>query len=332
MNELQRYYSYLCGRFEKPNTIRTYYYHPKLFLEHINRPLSEITQDDVNNYVQYCFRKKKHNGNAIRFWSIRQFLKWTNTDLTLPSLTPQDAGKLALNKENHERLLKTVENLVPEYRLIFYLLNDAIRRPDEIRTIKTNNLHGDILKYDGKTGIKHCVCSQRLLQAWYEYLRIRSKPNTPEDAEYLLINYYGPYKGTRVKSRSHISRIVKEISLMSCIDVPEGETPNSYLFKRTTITRQLKECSDPKIIQMQAGHSKLSTTMKYNRINDDDIRNYLETLDDKRNVFKGNDSVSNDKSFLSTGVLPQSLNKPLENDSYSFSIISFFESLMGVRL
>lgn len=334
MNVLQRYYDYLCGRFSSKNTIRCYYYHPKKLLEHINKPLSEITQDDVSQYVQYCFRAKKRNGNAIRFWSIRKFFEWANIDLEIPTVSPCDAGKLSLNRENHERLLSTVETLNAEYRLIFYLLNDAIRRPDEIRTLKIGDLHGDILRYNGKTGIKHCVCSQRLLQAWYDYLKMRPQPKTKEDESYLFINSYGPFRGKYLRTRSHVSKAVKEICLIANIDVPDGETTNSYLLKRTTITRQLKKCPDPKIIQVQAGHTKLSTTMKYNRINDDDIRNYLETLDDKRNLFKEKRYQDDGKSFLSTGILPQKLNKPLENDSYSFSVISFsdfFKNLVGVR-
>jgi integrase len=205
-------------------------------------------------------------------------------------MTPIDVGKQAIDEENTDKLLNTVEKLPPLHRLVFYLEYDAIRRPCEIINLKTTNRYGNLLYYKGKTsqktGMNYCVMTERLQQAWDDYLKNRPIPKTPEDNKYLILNEYGQYRGTRLKSRHQLTKIIREIAMYSQINIPNNEHPTNYLIKRTSITRQLKECPDPKIIQLQAGHTELATTMKYNRINEHDIKNYLNNFECKTNVIK----------------------------------------------
>lgn len=85
--------------------------------------------------------------------------------------------------------------------------------------------------------------------------------------------------------------------MYSQIEVPNREKPTNYLVKRTSITRQLKACKDPKIIQIHEGHSKLETTMKYNRINEEDIKEYLDIFEHKSSVTKEKSDISRYKRF-----------------------------------
>jgi len=134
-----------------------------------------------------------------------------------------------------------------------------------------------------------------------------------------------------------LSRIIREIVYEANIDVPMGENPTNYLIKRTSITRQLKECPDPKIIQMQAGHSKLATTMRYNRVSDDDRRKYFGS---KREGYRKNPhvkipEVSEDYVLKTTGDLPQDLNKikggELKDNNTSFSFSVSFYNFFGTE-
>jgi integrase len=135
---------------------------------------------------------------------------------------------------------------------------------------------------DSRNGKKPVYLTERLVQAWVDYEKnVRPLPATPKDDEFLILGEYGQFRGKRLETTTTITRMIKEISMYAQIKIPDGEKPTNYLIKRTSITRQLKQCRDPKIIQLQAGHSKLSTTMKYNRINENDIRNYLRTFEDK---------------------------------------------------
>jgi len=285
MNEiLQEYKDFVWGEHQKNNTREVYYYPIRQWLRWHNKPYNELTQKDIDKYIQYCYDTRKPNTNAVDFWVLRKFIKWTKrTDLRVPTVTPVDAGKQALDEENTEKLLATVETLPALYRLVFYLEYDCIRRPSEIRKLKLTDRYGTILKYDGKRRIGQCVMTERLLQAWDDWLKLRPIPASDEDNQCLLLHEYGAYKGQRYRSNDRISRLIKELSMYAKIDIPDGEGATNYLIKRTSITRQLKECPDPKIIQLQAGHTSLRPTMKYNRVETSDIKNYLDDFELKSN-------------------------------------------------
>jgi integrase len=295
---LKGYEDFVWGNYEKLNTRRVYIDHPKVMLKRIGKQYNDITQQDINKYVQYCYKNKKHNGNAIRFWSIRKFIKWTKRkDLEIPIVNPKDAGKQALTRENFDKIIETLPNLRPLHRVIGYAIIHTIRRPSEIKDILIDNIYGDRLHYKGKTGTKYCIISDHLKQAIQDYKNIeRPIPKTPEDSKYLILSNYGQWKGKHPKTRQLISRIVKEIAMYSKIEIPPEETACAYLFKRTTITEQLDEYP-AKYVQFQAGHIKPETTMKYQRPRDEDIKKYLTTFEHKSKDIKAKRKIRNDKSF-----------------------------------
>lgn len=330
---LQEYKGFVWGRYNKINTRRCYIDHPKVMLKRINKPFDEITQEDIEQYVQYCYNNKKRNGNAIRFWSIRKFITWTKRkDLAIPIVNPTDAGRQALTSEDFDKIIQTLPNLKPIHRVIGYALIDTIRRPNEIKNIKIKNIQEDRLTYDGKTGRKYCIMSERLKQAIREYIEIqRPIPRTPKDDEYLILSDYGYFKGKHPNSRTLVDRIVKEIAMYSKIEIPPDETACAYLLKRTTITEQLDE-HPAKYVQFQAGHIKPETTMKYQRPRDEDIKKHLNIFEHKSEKIKEKRNIDEDKSFLIYRENPQTSNIKIgeiaqegneDNNTFSFSFLSF---------
>jgi len=296
---LKEYMDYVRCNHRKLNTRRTYTDHPRLLLKRINKQFDTITQKDLEEYIQWCYDNRGHNGNAIRFWSIRQFLKWANRkDLHIPIFNPIDAGKRALTTDDFGKIIQTLHNLKPIHRVVGYALIDTIRRPNEIRNIKIKNIQDCKLKYDGKTGIKECTISNRLQKAIQEYIeKERPIPQTPEDDEYLILSDYGQFKGKHPKSRTLVDRIVKEIAMYSKIRLPPEETACSYLLKRTTITEQINMGIPIKYIQLQAGHIKPETTMKYQRPRDEDIKENVDIFEHKSEKINQKLSIDEDKSF-----------------------------------
>jgi integrase len=287
----EQYKDYVRGRYPKERTRENYIDNPRIMLQWLGKTTIDLTQNDISTYYEYCYKTKKINGNALRFWAIKHYLEWASRiDLRVPKISPVDAGKQALNEENLNRLHDAVENLSPLYRLVFYLEIDTLRRPSEIREIKINDRYGNILSYEGKTknhhGRQKCVMTDRLLHAWDDYLKVRPPPKYPTDKDYLILSDYCRHKGKHLTTNTVLTRVIRELSMIAGIDVPFGEHPTNYLIKRTGITRQLKECPDPKIIQIQAGHSNLATTMKYNRVNEKDIENYLRSYEYKNKKTK----------------------------------------------
>ena len=299
---LEQWRDYVCGKYQKKNTRHTYLDHPRVMLRHLDKTTSELTQRDIDRYHEYCYRYRKINGNAIRFWVIREYLTWSHRqDLHVPVISPVDAGKQALDENNTNKLLETIETLSALHRLIFYLENDALRRPSEIRDIKLNDRYGNKLSYLGKTknvhGRQTCIMTERLQRAWDDYRLIRPIPQSETEQEYLILSDYGRYKGKHLETNQALTRIIQELAMTARIEIPFGEKPTNYLIKRTGITRQLKECPDPKLIQMQAGHSTLLTTMKYNRVSEQDLENYLALYEHKDKKIKPKTIIGEDKYF-----------------------------------
>ena len=305
---LMKYRDFVWGKYPKTNTRRTMIDHPTVMVKHIGKPLKDITQGDIDKYVRWCYENRKHNGNVIRFWSIKQCIKWARKNryitrrLRLPKLNPVDAGKQALQSEDVDRLLEAVEKLSPLHRLVTYLCIDALRRPSTIINLKIRDRTGDRLSYEGKTadsiGRQVCTMTERLKKSWDDYIsQIRPIPMTPEDAEYLILSDYGRFKGKRLVTRTMITRIIRETCMFAQVTIPDGEKPTCYLFKRTGITEQLKICPDPKIVMHQAGHTKLDTTMKYNRIREEDIKEHINLFEHKRKRIKEKVNLGEHESF-----------------------------------
>ena len=325
---LDKYKSHVWANHGNINTRRVYTDHPRVFLEYIAKPLYNINQQDVDNYLTEMHKDKYINGNVVRFWSVRKFLQWANlSEIQIPSITPVDAGKKALDENEAQKLLDTIPTLRPLHQLVFYLEYDAIRRPSEVRTIQISDRYRDMLTLDTKTGKKTVIMSQRLIEAWDNYIQHqRPIPLNESEAKYLILIEAPCWKGTHYRYNNGIDRIIKEILMYSNVEIPRGQQACNYLIKRTSITLQLKHCNDPKIIQHQAGHTKLSTTMKYNRLDDEHIRNYLEAFTDKRQVFKRKQEENPDKSFLSnpeTTPTPHNKWTIVQDDDNNSVTISF---------
>lgn len=330
---LQQYQQYVYGRHNNTNTRSVYLTNITKMLEKINKPYNDITQNDIDRYTQIYLETKKKNGNAIRFWAIRKFIRWTGrTDLNIAQVQPADAGKLALNEKETQKILDIIEKMRPQHRLIFYLEYDTIRRPEEIRKLKIADRYQDILSYDGKTGRKKSFMTERLIRSWDEYIeRQRPLPINEEEDRYLLLSDYGQYRGQHLRSKKTISDTIKQICMYAQVEIPQGETPNSYLIKRTTITQHLKDSNDPKIIQLQAGHTNLQTTMKYNRIDDEHMRNYINSWEHKNNHINDKRNIREYKNILETtdtpvdcidkniGVIAKKEKAEDSNLSYTFS-------------
>ncbi|MCK5261508.1 MAG: site-specific integrase [Thermoplasmatales archaeon] len=283
---LKQLRDYVCSNHQSENTRRNYIDNPIRMLKHIGKRYKDITQEDLNKYIQYCYEKYKRNTLSQQFWILKDFIRWTGrTDLSLPKIQPVDSGHTAIDSKEMDKIFAVIEDLSPIHRLVFYLVYDAIRRPMEIMNIKITDRHGDILKYYGKTGntvgVRHCLLTERLQQAWDDYLTVRPEPKSVEDKKVLLLNDRTAYRGRRMLTTSQITHMLREICLFASLEIPDGEKPTAYMFKRTTITQQLLEGADIKLVQFQAGHTRPETTLKYHRINDEDVRKYLRRLEDK---------------------------------------------------
>lgn len=334
--DIIKYEIYLAGKSLSPITRRNYIKTAKNFLKYINKDSEQLTQDDIDQYIRYHIRTHTHNGNATRFRTLKGFFNFLKKDFDIPMLSIKETDKAVLNEEQTQKLFDTVKHMSARHRLIFYLEYDGIRRPREICNLKIHNRNHDILHYNGKTHKDHIILTKRLQCAWDDYVnKERPEPQQPKHAPYLILNINNNpgIRGTHLLTTAPLTRVIKEILFHSNVTVPMGENPTNYLIKRTSITRQLKTCPDPKIIQLQAGHANLNITMRYNKVSDDDRRLYFKDLERLDEDYKSPiHSKSRNSVLKTTGDLPQDLNKIKggelkdNNTSFSFSV-SFFNNI-----
>jgi len=330
---LQRYYETLCGKNLVKETKNYYIKHVKQFLNEV----PDLTEESIQQYVRRSLERYEQNGNVARFFTIQRFLDFAGIDVKLPKVKIIDSGKMALSQEQVQHIFETLPNMSYLHQLVFGLLYFELRRPKEIRNLKIKNRNGDLLRYIGKTyhknGILIEVISQWTQKAWdcyVEFERPEGKNQTEE--EYLILNTCKKYYGKHWISNIPIHTRTHDIQKMSEVIPPGGEHFNPYLIRRTGITHQIKNTHDPKITQVQAGHMNLSTTMRYNRIQENDIREHLSNFEKEvmyqKTSFTPHDEIVN--KTITNRLFPQCLNimENEDNSIFSFSI-SFFQTLFA---
>ncbi|GAG12221.1 unnamed protein product, partial [marine sediment metagenome] len=156
------YEIYLAGKPLNPRTQNNYLKMVKTFLKHTGKTPSELTQEDVNEYVRFCLKNRTHNGNATRFRTLKIFFNYLKKDFDVPMMSIKETDKAVLNDDQTQKLFDIVKHMSARHRLIFYLEYDGIRRPREICDLKLHYRNQDILHYNGKTHKDHIIMTERL--------------------------------------------------------------------------------------------------------------------------------------------------------------------------
>jgi len=330
---LQRYRNYLCGEYRKKNTITNYFNRAKQFYCFVH---GNIDQEHIQQWRIWANNHYRRKNSLIQnIQAINIFLDWSGKPhlrMKIPQI--EDSNEYSLTEKEYEELLIKARQ-DHETHLIIQLL-DHLVRPNDIIQIKQNNRDKDILYLDDtKTGNNHIIMNTVLQHAWDEYLKIRPIP-VPHSQDYLLICNEPKWRGHRYRTTLPIRNRVYELGRQANI----SKRVKPYTIRRTSITLKLDKNSqyfvgDPKLVQMMARHRKLSTTMKYDRKDDNDIRNYHKSLNNI--TTKKPDSKSNDKKYsiyINNSYAPPQHSKQQEeepeNSTWSFSF-SLFSSLLKTQ-
>ena len=277
--ELQRYKDYLCGEYRKTNTIRTAHHCAKKFLEYVDY---NVNKDSIQNWRIDLNKKYKHNTINTKIIWVNKFLDFIGKPgLKQKIIGFKDIPKDTLSQDEIEHLID-ISKEDPELHLIMRLCFDGILRPDEIIKIKISNRvrssdgYDKLYLDDTKTGDNYLIMSKRLQEAWDEYIKIRPTLK-PEYSDYLLICLYRSNKGNAFKTTEPIRRKLRNLTKNAEFD--KHVTP--YTIKNTILTLlQNQESSyfigDIKKAARMARHKDIKTTLKYDCINDNHIKDYFK--------------------------------------------------------
>lgn len=271
---LEKYQQYLQLNYRKKRTAYNYYIFTKLFLQWINKPIDQITKDDMLKWKGYIIHKYMKNGNARRVMSVNHFTKWlSREELKLPVPTPEHSNKIVLSEKELNNYIEA-SNDDPLLHIIALFQIDGLLRPSEFSNLKLSNMDLDNQKFyldDTKTGNNYIILSPRLIEAIQNYRPYRNP--FPKFQDYLIIIPKGKYKGRPpTPCGKFINNQTKNIAKKA--GITKYVAP--YIIKPSSITLDFNKQVNPKIIQRKARHRKIETTLRYDHVSDDMVREYFE--------------------------------------------------------
>lgn len=270
---LIKYRQHLDLNYRKKTTIMNYYYYVRLFLRWINKPLKDVTHEDMLTWKGYLIHSFKKNGNARRVMSVNHFTKWLErTDLKLAVPGQEHSNKIVLSEQELNQYIE-VSKTNPLWHMIALFQIDGLLRPSEFSILKISNMDlGNQTFYldDTKTGNNYIILSPRLVDAIKNYLPFRDPLSEYED--YLVILPDGTYKGKAPQPfGGFIKKQTKKIAQKA--GITKYVAP--YILKPSSITCDFNKQVNPKIIQRKARHSKIETTLQYDHVSDEMVREFF---------------------------------------------------------
>jgi len=324
MDSLQGYMKFLRGEYENKHTREIYQSHVKQFIEHTN---GTINTDTIDEYKAFLNKKyKNRNTRNHKIIAINIFLDWLGrTDLRMKEIGWDYPSEPTLKDKDINKILKRAERN-PELHLITLFLWEGCLRDKTITDIKiTDRIDNKLYLKRTKTGNKTIILSQRMMDAWNNYLEVRPEPK-PEYKEYLFINPYRSHKGEKFQTILPIIKRIKNLAKQCDISIPV--TP--YTIRRTSGTLRQDKFSryyagDVKIVQRLFNHKDVRTTLRYDQRTDYDVERYLESIykHGQPKYKHENCSETTYKEGLDSFSPQLDENEDEDNRSASFSFISF---------
>ena len=289
MDVMEEYQQYLRVKYRNQNTRKNNYKFAKLFLSWVQdekgKTLDQLTPDDTKDYKAYCLETYEVNGNVARLNSINNFLddflKRPELRVTAPRAVP--VNKQILSEKELERYVKSAET--PLEKLIVTYQVDAFLRPGEFGKLRISlhDLDNQILYMDDtKTGNNSVIFTPNMAEAYQGYLRARTQPNDPKHSDYLIIIDRGSHYGRPIteKRGDFIWRHTKQIAARAGFK----RSIYPYLIKPSAITDGFNKKVNPKILQRQARHSRIETTLMYDHTSDEMAKEYFNRAQRHQNI------------------------------------------------
>jgi site-specific recombinase XerC len=176
-------------------------------------------------------------------------------------------------RRDDEIYIKSAET--PLEKLIVTYQVDAFLRPSEFGKLRISlhKIDNQIIYLDDtKTGNNSAIFTPNMMEAYEQYLRDRVQPNNPKHNDYLIIVDKGSRYGKPiVKNRAdYIWRHTKQIAARAGFK----RSVYPYLIKPSAITDGFNKKVNPRILQRQARHSRIETTLMYDHTSDEMTKEY----------------------------------------------------------
>jgi len=251
-------------------TLKLYTLHLKRLLQYLNKPIKEITEDDLFVYLtQYKQVRKVSNVYLDNMRLVfSSFFTWQhnkgyidrNPSSGLSKIKCEKKIKQSFNDEELEKIKRGCSN-IRDLAIVECLYSTGVR-VSELTNLNISDI--DFVQKQaivfGKGRKERTVyLSQTAMMYLKKYLENRSDNNNA-----LFVSQKAPYN--RLK-KSGIESILKKIGKRANV-----ENVHPHRFRRTFATNMLKKGMPIEEVKILLGHVKLDTTMLYCCINNESIK------------------------------------------------------------
>ncbi|MGN0616941.1 MULTISPECIES: tyrosine recombinase XerC [Ruminococcus] len=286
-------------------TIEEYYTDIRLFLRYIHESnintgkdiedidisdmsvaeLQKISVSDIYNFIFYASdeRQNKDRARYRKISSLRSFFKYLEKvahiikenptkDLDVP--TPKSSLPKFLSLNESMRLLETADSADSkrDYCIITLFLNCGMRLSELVGiNIKDIDFYENRLKVLGKRSKERMVyLNEACVDALQKYLAIRKNNPKAADEPALFIS-----NQNRRISKRRVQQIVEDMIQKAELD-GKGITTHKLRHTAATLMYQYGD-ADVLTLKELLGHASISTTEIYTHLNDENVRNAIES-------------------------------------------------------
>jgi site-specific recombinase XerD len=257
-----------------PKTVKAYLYYNVDLVKYCQKDPTAIKEQDIKDYLWYLLEERKVSGstarlaiNAIKFY-YRQVKK---RRFSFYYRLPKAEKKLpvVLSKQEVARLLEQPKNI--KHRLILSLMYGAGLRISEAVSLRVADFdfdHAAIWVRQGK-GAKdrQTILPKKLIGQLNEYSAGKGS------SDYIFV---GQRPGCHLTSRS-----AEAIFARALAEAGINKEATCHSLRHSFATHLLKNGTDIRYIQELLGHQSLSTTQRYTKVDDTELRMISSPFDDR---------------------------------------------------
>jgi integrase/recombinase XerD len=276
------------------NTIESYRLDLSQAAEFLTKPITEITQQDIEKYISFLNKKFAKTSISRKISALKQFFNFLLTEknihtdptrlIELPKTSKPLPSFLTTTEIDNLRaeIAKDETNAGVRMMAFVEILAGSGLRVSEIISLNSNALQstetstgkGYYLIVRGK-GDKERIAplTNRTVDVLNNYLKIRESFITDKLNRKQAAALFPSSAKQGFITRQQLASLLKQYAIKAGID-PEKISP--HVLRHSFATNILEKGIDLRVLQEILGHSDISTTQVYTHINPARMRNFIE--------------------------------------------------------
>jgi len=267
---LQKLETELKLRGVSPETVKTYLFYNRKFLDFIKKQPEDVSEDDIKSYLANLLSERKVSNStlALAKASLMFFYKEV-LGKEIKIKTPKIAKQVpvVLTKEEVKRMIELTEN--KKHKLLLQFLYSTGIRLSECVNMKVNDLEfGEKIGWvrSGKgSKDRMIILSDKIITELQTYLSERKK-----SSEYIFTGW------DEKLSKRGIQKLVNLAAKRANINKPV----HVHTLRHSYATHLLEAGTDIRKIQLLLGHANLNTTQLYASVSKSELKKVRSPLDD----------------------------------------------------